>query len=118
MEEIWKDVKGYEGLYKISNFGRVWSIRRKLFLKPVDKPYLRVRLYSIDGTNKMFSVHRLVAEAFIPNPDNLPCINHKDENKMNNCIDNLEWCTAKYNSNYGTAKQRWGEKQKGKKIPP
>lgn len=122
-KEIWKMIPGYEGLYMVSSLGRVKSLNYhrtgvEKVLKPVDKRYLRVRLFSKDGTNKLFSVHRLVAMAFIPNPDNLPEVNHKDENKLNNCVDNLEWCTRKYNANYGTAKQRWGEKQRGRKKPP
>ena len=70
--------------------------------------YYYVRICSSqDGINTRIPIHRLVAEAFIPNPNNLPCINHKDENKLNNCVDNLEWCTRKYNTNYGTGKWRW-----------
>lgn len=109
-------IPGYEGLYMVSNLGRVKSLNynhtgkeRLLILRTADNGYLKVDLHK-NGIQKRFSVHRLVAMAFIPNPDNLPCVNHKDEDKTNNCVENLEWCTRKYNANYGTAKQRWGEK--------
>lgn len=95
------DVKGYEGLYAISNCGEVWSYRKNIFLKPfLARGYFKVRLCK-DGNNKQVLVHRLVAETFLPNPQNLPQINHKDENKQNNCVGNLEWCDTKYNINYG-----------------
>jgi hypothetical protein len=95
------DVVGYEGLYAVTNCGNVWSYRKSMFLTPfLARGYRKVRLYK-NGTNKQFLVHRLVAEAFLPNPQNLPQINHKDENKENNCVGNLEWCDAKYNINYG-----------------
>jgi len=119
MEE-WRDIEGYEGLYKISNIGRVRSLPRNTtkgkILKPVKQPngYLQVLLYK-NGKKKKFLIHRLVAKAFIPNPLNLPEVNHKDENKENNrvdgCVNNLEWCSAKYNVNYGTRNKRLAEKQ-------
>ena len=97
-----KDIPGYEGIYGITSCGKIWSYKNKMFLKPADKDgYLRVNLYK-DGKMKSCFVHRLVAEAYIPNPENLPQINHRDENKTNNCLQNLEWCDAKYNINYGT----------------
>ena len=98
-----KDIKGYEGLYAITPEGEVWSYRGKKFLTPGvnNKGYLIVCLRK-DGQNKMYKIHRLVAEAYLPNPENLPQINHRDENKANNCLQNLEWCDAKYNINYGT----------------
>lgn len=98
-----KDVVGYEGLYAVTSCGKVWSYKNKKFLKPqVNKGgYLQVGLHR-DGELKFYLIHRLVAEAYIPNTDNLPQINHKDENKTNNCLQNLEWCDAKYNNNYGT----------------
>ena len=98
-----KDIKGYEGLYGITSCGKVWSYRRKKFLKLASngKGYLIVNLWK-DGQSKWYKVHRLVAMAYIPNPENLPEINHKDENKSNNCLQNLEWCDHKYNINYGT----------------
>lgn len=102
MEEIWKDIEGYEGLYQVSNMGRVRSLRRNIILRQcITNGYERIILYT-NNIPKGYSVHRLVANAFIPNPDNLPQVNHKDENKTNNCVDNLEWCTQKYNINYGT----------------
>ena len=98
-----KDIVGYEGLYAITSCGKVWSYRSKIFLKPqTDKDgYLIVGLHK-EGQNKTCFIHRLVAEAYIPNPDNLPQVNHKDEVKTNNCLQNLEWCDPKYNTNYGT----------------
>ena len=97
-----KDIKGYEGLYAVTEDGKVWSHKRKKFLVPIDngRGYLVVNL-SIKGIQKHFYVHRLVATAFISNPANLPHINHKDENPLNNNIDNLEWCTPDYNNKYG-----------------
>ena len=108
MEEEWRDVVGYEGKYQISSLGRVRSLDyrrtgRTQVLKPgtVRNGYLFVVLYN-DGKTKNFYIHRLVAEAFIPNPNGFPEVNHIDEKKANNCVDNLEWCTAKDNINYGT----------------
>lgn len=96
-----KDIKNYEGLYQVTENGDVWSVRRNRFLKPYKNQlgYLRVVL-SKKGKVKKYSVHRLVAEAFIDNPNNYPCVNHKDENKLNNNVDNLEWCTIRYNNCY------------------
>lgn len=114
MEEnkIWAVKDGYlvhrdGSIYKM-NWCRTGKMRKVKQTKQKDG-YLR---FGCNG--KMTSVHRFIAECFILNPDNLPCINHKDENKQNNCVENLEWCTHKYNSNYGTAKQRWAEKQSKK----
>lgn len=101
--EIWKDVVGYEGLYQISNLGRVKSVRQnKLMSLKRCQGYLRVGLRHRGKEQRSYFVHRLVAEAFIPNPHNYPQINHKDECRTNNNVENLEWCTAKYNCNYGT----------------
>lgn len=102
-----KDVVGYEGLYAVTSCGKVWSYRRQKFLKPGvnHKGYLFVNLCK-NGKVKCSRVHRLVAEAYIPNQDNLPQVNHKDENKSNNCLQNLEWCDNKYNHNYGTINER------------
>ena len=141
--EIWKPVVGYEGLYEVSSYGRVRSLDRatsyisrtqegkeyttthtfkgkNLSLNKRKGYYLCVSLLK-DGFVKTASVHRIVAEAFLPNPNNLPMINHKDENPSNNLIwinedgsidyekSNLEWCDAKYNMNYGTINRRRGE---------
>lgn len=109
IEEIWCPIKGYEGLYEVSDKGRVRSLKfgKERILKPgrMTKGYLTVGLCK-NGEQKMYLVHRLVAKTFIPNPDNLPQVNHKDENKENNSVQNLEWCTDKYNTNYGTRTQR------------
>ena len=115
-EEIWIPVVGYEGLYEVSSYGRVRSLDRydsrnhfrkgKLMNFIYEGEYLKVD-FSKNGINKRYVVHRLVAKAFIPNPDNLPQINHKDEDKTNNRVDNLEWCDAKYNINYGTRQERF-----------
>ena len=101
-----KDIKGYEGLYAITSCGRVWSYRSKRFLKPNQTAdgYFRVEL-SDKGKRKKFLVHRLVAEAYIPNPNSLPIINHKDEIKTHNYINNLEWCDNKYNVSYSYGKK-------------
>jgi len=141
MEEIWKPVVGYEGLYEVSNLGNVRSIDRVRHIiqanreydivakgKPIIPQarrhgYLSVWLYGHGGrakrTGKQFSVHRLVAEAFIPNPNRYAEVNHKDESKTNNCADNLEWCNHLQNSNYGTRPQRIGDMNRnGKKSKP
>lgn len=109
MIEVWSDVLGYEGLYEVSDQGRVR--RNGKILKPRKNlgGYLLVSL-SKNGIVKTAKIHRLVASAFIPNPQNLPEVNHKDENKTNNCLDNLEWCTCEYNQNYGTRNERISEK--------
>ena len=104
-----KDIKGYEGLYAITSCGKVWSHRNKKFLKSCKQSteYLAVTLCK-DGTQKSYKIHRLVAEAYLPNPNNLPQVNHKDENKTHNYINNLEWCDSTYNVNYGTRNKRVG----------
>ena len=103
--EIFKDIEGYEGLYQISDHGRVKSLKygKERILKPcmTCNGYLTVRLCKNRKVIRCY-VHRLVAAAFMPNPDNLPQINHKDEDKTNNNVDNLEWCSAAYNCNYGS----------------
>ena len=101
IEEIWKDIKGYEGLYQISNFGRVKSFVKKepkiLKCGLTGIGYYTVNLCNAKNRSSK-KIHRLVAEAFIPNPNNLPCINHKDGNKLNNYFGNLEWCTSSHNN--------------------
>lgn len=102
MEE-WKTIDNYEDLYMVSTLGKVKSLKHNRVLRPNIKHdgYMFVILCK-NGKVKPFRVHRLVAQAFIPNPDNLPEVNHKDENKVNNTVENLEWCTSSYNINYGT----------------
>lgn len=128
--EIWKDIPNYEELYQVSNIGRVkslcksnvqknrWNLPVKIFrseriLKPRKSRagYIRVTLTK-HGQHKSYFVHRLVGYSFIENPKNLPFINHKDEDKTNNQVENLEWCTAKYNSNYGTSIERTAQKNR------
>lgn len=132
MKEIWKDITGYEGLYQISNTGIIRSHDRLIVIPPNPKStygfsyikkgqiikqitdksgYMKVLLYDKNSNRKNAFVHKLVAIEFVDNTDNLPQINHKDENKSNNCVSNLEWCTAKYNTNYGTGIKRRSEKQ-------
>lgn len=98
-----KDIKGFENRYAITDEGKVWSYLRNKFLSLAKHRdgYLKVGLYDKNGKYFTKFVHRLVAEAFIPNPNNLPQINHKDETRTNNCVENLEWCDSKYNANYG-----------------
>lgn len=107
MKEIWKPVTDYENLYNISNLGNVFSIRSQRNIKPTknSKGYLIVGLCK-DKKRKNWLVHRLVAEAFIENPQNYPEINHKDESPLNNKASNLEWCTHKYNMNYNNLGKR------------
>ena len=109
MKEIWKDIKDYEGHYQVSNLSRVKSIKfgkeKILKLFKDTSGYLCVTLCK-NNNQCQFRVHRLVAEVFIDNPDNLPCVNHKDENKQNNVVSNLEWCTHEYNNTYGTRIER------------
>lgn len=119
MKEIWKPIKGFEGYYEVSTNGRVRSVDRiihysngkvvyyqgKIISQSNRVGYLRVDLNK-DGKHKSYNVHRLVAEAFLENPNNLQCVNHKDENKQNNNINNLEWCSSSYNNSYGTRLKR------------
>lgn len=108
-EEIWCPVKNYESLYEVSDQGRVKSLKygKERILKPgrTSSGYLSVALHK-NGEQNTNLIHRLVAQTFIPNPDNLPQVNHIDENKENNSVQNLEWCNSKYNNNYGTHNQR------------
>ena len=118
MIEEWRPIEGYEGLYEVSNTGRVRSLdmyvkgkgyrlHKGKVLSPAKNKngYLKVNLHC-NGKRKTITVHRLVAEAFIPNSDNLTQVNHRDEDKTNNNVENLEWCDVKYNLSYGTARIR------------
>lgn len=120
MEELWKDIRGYEGLYQVSTTGKIKSlnynhrkIEKKRKLDKSNKGYLCVLLCK-DGIHKKRSVHRIVAETFIPNQRNLPQVNHIDGNKENNCVNNLEWCTNGYNEKHAY-KLRLKKKNYGKK---
>ena len=111
--QIWKDIEGYKGHYQISNYGNVRSLKKDAFLMKGAylKGYKIISLWK-NGIGKMFRIHRLVAAAFIPNPENKPCIDHIDGNRTNNHADNLRWVTAKENSNNYNAPNTY----KGKKI--
>lgn len=131
MKEIWKDIKGYEGKYQASNRGQIRSVPRiitskdgrkmkykgKILTPSTDqkKKYQRVILM-FNGHSATKLVHRLVADAFIENPLSLPCINHKDEDPTNNSVENLEWCTWKYNDNYGNHGQRISDNHSKKVV--
>jgi hypothetical protein len=126
IEEIWKPVVGYETYYEVSNIGNIKSLQRTVKRVRYGKEYITIlpeHLMSqwinkdgykkvslrVNKTRKIVSVHRLVASAFIPNPNNLPQVNHIDENKANNSVDNLEWCTPLENSLHGTCIERIGK---------
>ena len=130
VEVVRKPVVGYEGYYEVDQFGRVFSVERVIsvddngrkYEKPVSGKQMKQCLknngyksvsLTKGGATKAFYVHRLVAEAFIPNPDNLPMVNHKDEDKTNNFLENLEWCTAQYNNTYGNKAKRQANKIRG-----
>ena len=124
--EIWKDVVGYEGWYQVSDRGNVRSVDRvnhigSRYSGRILKPslntggYLHVGLHK-NGIKKTKLIHRSVAEAFIPNPENHPEVNHLDEVKENNNVSNLEWCTSEHNNNYGTRNERLGKKVRAVNI--
>lgn len=110
--EQWKVIEGFEN-YSISSYGRIRNDKRGVLMNAgiCNSGYLRIRLCN-NGVIKKFLVHRLVAQAFIHNPNNYPCVNHIDEDKMNNNINNLEWCTYHQNNNYGTRNGRISNKLK------
>lgn len=119
MNEIWKDIEGLQGFYQVSNLGKVRSVDRhikysdkrshryegKILLTKINRGYEYLSV-SINSKSMTFKVHRLVAQAFIPNPNNYPQVNHIDENKLNNHAENLEWCTSEYNNQYGTKPEK------------
>ena len=126
--EVWKDIVGYEGLYQVSNLGRVKSldkvistrngyssfeksIKGRVLKQVLVMGYLKVHLVNMNK-GKSIPVHRFMAMAFIANKNNYPQVNHKDEDKTNNVVDNLEWCTVSYNNNYGTRNERISKNQK------
>lgn len=118
-KRVWKDIEGFEGLYQVSNDGKVRSLgnnksRKTKILKQVTNNcgYKLVGLYK-NGKGKFYTVHRLVAQAFISNPNNWPQVNHKNEVKDDNRVCNLEWCTQEYNCNYGTRNERQSKTRKG-----
>jgi hypothetical protein len=132
VEVVRKAVKGYEGYYEVDQFGRVYSIDRvvsvedngRQYRKPIGGKQMKQGMHSKgykivsltkDGKTKTVFVHRIVAEAFISNENKLPMVNHKDEDKTNNFVDNLEWCTAKYNRSYGKATEKHAKKIRGRK---
>ena len=110
MNEIYKDIQGYEGKYQISNLGNVYSLITNKILKPrlTLDGYYQVDLCK-NGVKKHLYIHRLVAQSFLANPKNYKIVNHKDENSMNNIVSNLEWCNSTYNNNYGNCKRKISE---------
>ncbi len=117
MNEIWREVKGYEGLYDVSNIGNVRSLNwrhsgktRNLFLKTHRDGYKQVELFK-DGKKQMLCVHRIVAEAFLDNPENLPQVNHKNYDRSDNSVANLEWCSASDN-----CKHEWGNPKRKHRV--
>ena len=122
--EEWRPIDGFEGRYLVSSMGRILALPNNHHNSPIiRKPihsrtgYLRIGLAIGGRKQKFFFIHRLVAKSFIANPNCYPQINHIDENKKNNCVENLEWCTAKMNANHGTARARTSAKQKNNVHP-
>ena len=126
MQEEWRDIKGYEGLYQVSNLGQVRSLdkidrwgrfrKSRIIRSRFNNSGYRVINLSKSGTQKTYLVHRLVAESFIPNPENKPEVNHIDEDKLNNAVSNLNWMTNKENCNYGTRNDRSSTNRNQKEI--
>ena len=130
MVEEWKDIKGYEGLYQVSNKGNVRTLEHTVVdklgrTKLVKGRNLKIHTYpngykdvmlQHKGVAKRYLVHKLVAEAFIPNPENFSEVNHKDESRDNNVVTNLEWCSRKYNCNYGSCIEKQRKAKIGKKL--
>ena len=113
-----KDIKGYEGIYAVTSCGKVWSYKRKRFLKAeenIENGYLHVILCN-KGKSKTFSIHRLVAMAYIEKCKEYNIVNHKDGNRHNNCVNNLEWCTQAYNINYSIENIRKSAQKRCKKC--
>lgn len=128
INEMWKQIPGYEGYYEISNFGKIRSVDRyvknrggaalkrgKELAVSLKGDYYQICLYK-NNIGKWFLVHRLVAMAFLPNTNGLPQVNHKDENTKNNRVDNLEWCDSSYNHNYGTRIERIADRRRGVSV--
>lgn len=133
VEVVRKPIVGYEGYYEVDQFGRINSINRivrvndngRIYDKPLigkqmkqslhTKGYKTVSLTK-DGDTKTLYVHRIVAEAFIPNPNNFPCVNHIDEDKTNNFVENLEWCSEQYNTTYGKARIKQAKALRGREL--
>lgn len=130
-KEEWRDIQGYEGYYQVSNLGRVrsldkyvknyisgFALRKGMVLKgKSDKDGYKYVTLSKYSKKKTYRIHRLVAQAFLQNPNNYQIINHKDENPSNNNVDNLEWCTIEYNNNYWTRKEKCSNSLKGIEKP-